>query len=114
MIEMRRSTFVLQKLSSRVQRWDEFYGPLQEAMRADALMRYFHDLRTQIEKEGLPAAMAELVAVSTGQVLADVACGQDQHDTWIAGGARPTPSGGHRSNTENSTVLRKFRLSDHV
>jgi len=40
-IECRRSTFLLQKLSSRVEGWEEWYEPRQDAMRADPLMAYF-------------------------------------------------------------------------
>jgi len=66
-IECRRSTFVLQKLCSRVGGWEEWYEPRRDAMRADPLMAYFANLRTQIEKEGLPAVIAALVETETAR-----------------------------------------------
>lgn len=115
-IECRRSTFVLQKLSSRVDGWAEWWAPHQVAMRADPLMRYFHDLRTTIEKQGLPSAMAELYDIDTGVTVADVACGEDQFGVWVSGAARSTASasgfgpGDYADAT--SLVLRNFRLPD--
>jgi len=44
-------TFVLQNLRTIAPDFDDWYGPKQEEMRADPLMRYFHDLRTEIEKQ---------------------------------------------------------------
>ena len=92
-IECRRSTFVLQKLRSRVQGWTDWYEPRQGAMRRDPLMRYFHDLRTQIEKQGLPAAMAEVVEAANGTVIADVSCSEGKLGIWTAGAARATADG---------------------
>ena len=46
------------------------------------------ELRTQIEKEGLPAVMAELVDTETGEVIADMACGEDEFGIWISGAVR--------------------------
>src|SRR5205823_5952074 len=47
----RNTTWALQNLRGVVPDFDEWYGPKQEAMRTDLLMRFFHDLRTQIEKQ---------------------------------------------------------------
>lgn len=114
-IECRRSTFVLQKLSSRVESWAAWYAPRQEALRRDPLMRYFHDLRTQIEKEGLPAAMAEVVDAGTGAVIADVSCSDGRLGIWVAGAARLSADGklpepGERD--RDTMRLRSFRLID--
>jgi hypothetical protein len=46
----RMVTFALQNLRSIANDFDEWYRPKQEEMRADPLMRYFHELRTKIEK----------------------------------------------------------------
>ncbi len=46
----RAVTFALQNLRSVVDNFDDWYCPMQEQMRCDPLMRYFHDLRTEIEK----------------------------------------------------------------
>lgn len=113
-IECRRSTFVLQKLSSRVDGFNQWYAPLQDAMRADPLMRYLGDLRTQIEKEGLPAAMAELLDRETGVTFADVAVGEDGHGIWVSGALRQGSSvpAGPVANPEETLLLRNFRLPD--
>src|SRR5262249_17042181 len=47
----RMVTFALQNLRSIVPDFDEWYAPHQEAMRSDPLMKYFSDLRTEIEKK---------------------------------------------------------------
>lgn len=115
-IECRRSTLVLQKLSSRVVGWTEWWAPHQAAMRADPLMRYFGDLRTAIEKQGLPAAMAEMYDRQTGVTLADVACGEDEFGIWINGAVRPAAvSGGLEPGEYHDPAfiaLRNFRLPD--
>jgi hypothetical protein len=115
-IECRRSTFVLQKLSSRVVGWTEWWAPHQAAMRADPLMRYFSDLRTAIEKQGLPAAMAEMYDRQTGVTLADVACGEDEFGIWVNGAVRPAAVSGGLEPGEYrdpaSIALRNFRLPD--
>jgi hypothetical protein len=115
-LESRRSTFVLQKLSSRVDSWAEWWAPRQAALRADALMRYFADLRTVIEKEGLPAAMAEIYDIETGETLADVACGEDQFGVWVSGAVRPAATAGGLEpgayRDPGSIALRNFRLPD--
>lgn len=115
-IECRRSTFVLQKLSTRVSGWDAWYATRQEAMRADPLLRYFADLRTQIEKQGLPAAMAELVDVASGNTIADVACGEDEFGIWTAGVARRNAAGDLAVEPgdldRDHLMLRHFRLAD--
>jgi hypothetical protein len=115
-IECRRSTFVLQKLRSRVAGWDEWWAPRQAALRADPLMRYFHDLRTAIEKEGLPAAIAELYDTATGTTLADVACGEDEFGIWVSGAVRPSAAAAGLAPGEyadpTSLRLRNLRLPD--
>jgi hypothetical protein len=111
-IECRRSTFVLQKLSSRVEGWAEWYEPRQREMRSDPLTRYFADLRTQIEKEGLPAAMAELVDFETGVTVGDAACGEDEFGIWTAGAVRPSVQIESGELDRDRFVLRNFRLAD--
>jgi hypothetical protein len=113
-IECRRSTFVLQKLSSRVPDWDNWWAPHQAAMRGDPLMRYFADLRTTIEKEGLPVVMAEIYDTSTDVTIADVACGEDEFGIWISGAARTTAMPGEVGENLDpaSIALRNFRLPD--
>lgn len=111
-IECRRSTFVLQRLGSLVDGFGEWYEPRQDAMRADELLRYFVELRNQIEKRGLPGAMAELVD-SAGRTIADVACGEGRHGIWVSGASRPglDLEAGPLANPETLT-LRNFRLPD--
>lgn len=113
-IECRRSTFVLQKLSSRVEEFASWYESRRAALKADPLMRYFHDLRTQIEKEGLPGVMAELFDRDSGETIADVACGEDRHGIWVSGAKRadadiPT---GTVPDAHETLGLRNFRLPD--
>jgi len=71
-IECRRSTLVLQKLSSRVENWHSWWKMHQDNMRSDPLMGYFHQLRNIIEKEGLPAAMAELLYIPHDKLVGTV------------------------------------------
>lgn len=113
-IECRRSTFVLQKLSSRVLDWDKWWAPLQDVMRGDPLMRYFADLRTTIEKEGLPVVMAEIYDISTHVTIADVACGEDEFGIWVSGAMRATAIPGEVGQDLDpaSIALRNFRLPD--
>lgn len=47
----RMTTFALQNLRNIVTDFDEWYRVEQEKMKADPLMRYFYELRTQIEKK---------------------------------------------------------------
>jgi hypothetical protein len=47
----RNTTWALQNLRGVVPEFDVWYQPKQEMMKADPLMRYFHDIRTQIEKK---------------------------------------------------------------
>ncbi|MDI3202790.1 hypothetical protein [Pseudomonas shahriarae] len=50
----RSVTFVIQNLRSIVgeSRFNNWYAPLQDQMRADPLMRYFVDARNNLEKQG--------------------------------------------------------------
>jgi len=48
----RAVTNVLQNLRSEEPTFDDWYGPQQERMRADPLLKYFYDLRSEILKEG--------------------------------------------------------------
>jgi len=88
-IELRRSTFMLQKLKSHVDDWEEWWAPFQDKLGADPLMRYFLKLRNQIEKEGLPGAIAELFDSAVGATVGDLACMEDEHGLFVAGGMRP-------------------------
>lgn len=47
----RMATFQLQNLRSIIPDYDDWYGPKQDEMRADPLMKYFCDLRNRIEKQ---------------------------------------------------------------
>lgn len=46
----RMVTFALQNLRSKVDGYDEWYAEKQAELKADPLMRFFSDLRTEIEK----------------------------------------------------------------
>ena len=110
-VDIRRVTFVLQTLRSRVDGFDEWYEPIQERMRADPLMRYFVELRNAIEKRGLPSPVAELYRLDTGDTIADVACFEDEHGLAVSGAARPD-SGVPSGKLEVPHGLRNFRLPD--
>jgi len=110
-IDLRRSTFLLQKLRGRAPGFEDWYLEIQELLRADPLMKYFHDLRTSIEKEGLPGPLAELYFVDTGEAIADVACFEDEHGLAVSGAVGPAAvvaSG----EIDRPTALRSFRLPD--
>jgi hypothetical protein len=47
----RNTTWALQNLRGKEPDFDNWYGLKQKEMRADPLMNYFHNLRTQIEKQ---------------------------------------------------------------
>lgn len=47
----RSTTWALQNLRGKVPDFDQWYSLKQEAMKADPIMRYFHNLRSQIEKQ---------------------------------------------------------------
>src|SRR4029077_19190997 len=47
----RMVTFALQNLRSVAPEFDQWYAPKQEDMRSDPLMKYFNDLRSNIEKK---------------------------------------------------------------
>jgi hypothetical protein len=47
----RMVTFALQNLRHKAPGFDPWYNAKQEQMRSDPLLRFFHDLRTQIEKQ---------------------------------------------------------------
>lgn len=110
-VDTRRVTFVLQTLSSRVEGFDEWYREVQDTLRGDPLMRYFVELRNEIEKRGLLGAVAELYRVDTGEAIADVACFEDQYGLAISGAVRPDvalPPG----ELSGPHGLRNFRLPD--
>lgn len=48
----RTATFILQQLSSRVERWSEWWEPQVLRMRSDPLLKYFNRLRSVILKTG--------------------------------------------------------------
>jgi hypothetical protein len=79
---------LLQNLSSRVDGFDAWYAVRREALSADPLMQYFHSLRNEIEKQGLPGMMAELFDRESGKTIADVACGEDRFGIWVSGAVR--------------------------
>jgi hypothetical protein len=110
-VDIRRVTFVLQTLSSRVEGFDDWYAPIQDSLRADPLMRYFVDLRNETEKRGLPGAVAELYDLESGEAIADVACVEDQYGLAIRGALRSDVDlpGGELGGSYN---LRNFRLPD--
>lgn len=57
----RSVTFVIQNLKSAVgeTRFDEWYMPIQEELKADPVMKYFVTLRNDLEKKGrLPVAVS--------------------------------------------------------
>lgn len=110
-IESRRSTFLLQRLSSRVDGFDDWYAPRRQAMGADPLMIYFRDLRTQIEKRGLPGAMAEILDPRSGEAMADVAVYEDRHGIYVTGALRPEAPPDVRD-LPQPTTLHNFRLPD--
>lgn len=110
-IDIRRVTFVLQTLSSRVDDFDGWYVEVRGTLRADPLMRYFVELRNEIEKRGLPGAVAELYDSTTGAAIADVACFEDQYGLAVSGAVRQDvelPPGV----LTGSYGLRNFRLPD--
>lgn len=110
-VDIRRITFVLQTLRSRVDGFDDWYEEIQERMRSDTLMRYFVNLRNEIEKRGLPGAVAELYNVEAGTAIADVACFEDDFGLAVNGALRPgvnVPSG----QLTGPHGLRNFRLPD--
>lgn len=95
-VDIRRSTLVLQKLRGLVEDFDGWYGPVQDTLGADQLMLYFRELRNEVEKQGLPGALAELYRTDTGEALADVACFEDAHGMSVSGVVRvnaPVESG---------------------
>lgn len=110
-IDIRRITFVLQKLKGRVYHFENWYAPLQTRLAADPLLTYFKDLRNEVEKEGLPGVMAEIYRTDTGEAIADVACWEDKHGLAVSGSARPgvnLPPG----QVDVPTGARNFRLPD--
>ena len=110
-VDLRRVTFVLQTLRGRVDGFDDWYGEVQESLRSDPLMRYFVELRNEIEKRGLPGVVAELYSLETGEPVADVACYEDEHWLAVSGAARPgldLPAG----ELSGPHGLRHFRLPD--
>jgi hypothetical protein len=110
-IDIRRVTFVLQTLRSRVDDFDIWYVDVQGTLRSDPLMKYFVDLRNEIEKCGLPGAVAEMYDSTTGTAVADVACYEDQYGLAVSGAARQDvdlPPG----ELTGSYGLRNFRLPD--
>ena len=110
-VDIRRVTLVLQKLRGRADGFDAWYAPVQTKLAGDPLMYYFKELRNEVEKQGLPGAIAELYRTDTGEALADVACYEDEHGLAVSGAARP----GVDLPTGAVTVpqgLRNFRLPD--
>jgi len=68
----RAVTNVLQNLRSVDETFDDWYQPHVEAMRKDALMRYFYELRSQILKHGvLPVASSVTLSGNPMAVFAN-------------------------------------------
>jgi len=110
-VDIRRSTLVLQKLRGLVDDFDGWYGPVQDKLGADQLMLYFRELRNEVEKQGLPGALAELYRADTGEALADVACFEDAHGMAVSGVVREDASVNSGEFT-GPRGLRNFRLPD--
>lgn len=110
-VDIRRSTLVLQKLRGLVDDFDGWYGPVQDALGADVLMLYFRELRNEVEKQGLPGALAELYRTDTGEALADVACFEDAHGMAVSGVVRQSAAVESGEFT-GPRGLRNFRLPD--
>jgi len=49
---LRTVTFILQSNKHLIQEFDAWYGPWQEKLKSDALMRWMVDARNKIEKQG--------------------------------------------------------------
>src|SRR6266852_625629 len=49
---LRTVTFILQKHKKQIPEFEKWYGAWQERFRADPLMKWMHDARNKIEKEG--------------------------------------------------------------
>jgi hypothetical protein len=67
----RSVTFVLQNLKTPVgdQKFNEWYEPLQEQMKADVLMKYFVTLRNEILKQGkLPLRTSASLTMQTSDI----------------------------------------------
>jgi hypothetical protein len=66
----RAVTFALQRMRAVVPDFDDWYGPLQEEMKTDPLLRYFVNLRNQLEKEGMPQGIrAQIVLIEGAPVV---------------------------------------------
>lgn len=87
-IDIRRVTFVLQTLRGHTADFDGWYVDIQATLRADPLMRYFVELRNEIEKRGLPGAVGEMYDLNTGEAIADVACYEDPYGLAVSGAKR--------------------------
>ncbi|PQP51303.1 MULTISPECIES: hypothetical protein [Mycolicibacterium] len=110
-IDIRRVTFVLQTLRSYSADFDGWYAAIQDRLRVDPLMRYFVNLRNEIEKRGLPGALAEMYDLNTGVAIADVACYEDQYGLAVSGAVRQHVDLAPGELT-GSYGLRSFRLPD--
>jgi hypothetical protein len=106
----RSVTFILQKLRGQVADFDLWYDPIQRKMRDDPLLRYFHKLRNEVQKEGLPqpvfAVLYEMKA-SEWVAVADVAIGEDSYGIWLSGAVK---SPDIKVMDQSSTILREFQL----
>ena len=67
----RSVTFVLQNLKTPVGEaaFNEWYGPIQEQMKGDVLMKYFVTLRNEILKQGkLPVSTSASISMNSGDM----------------------------------------------
>lgn len=110
-IDIRRVTFVLQTLRSYSADFDGWYASVQARLRGDPLMKYFVNLRNEIEKRGLPGALAEMYDLNSGVVIADVACYEDHCGLAVSGAVREGVDLEPGQLTA-SYGLRSFRLPD--
>jgi len=77
----RSVTFILQNLSSKVDGWEEWYGPRQQALRDDPSAKWLVELRNRIEKQGQAGKYNNSISIDF------------LHSAQLAGFARNAPEG---------------------
>jgi hypothetical protein len=97
-------TYILQKLRTPKPDFDQWYEPVQQAMKGDPLLKWFHTLRAILLKEGLPEMRVDLFLVQAPETpIAHVALGEDQFGIWISGASTGVIPSGQFVNRENMT-----------